>query len=176
MKKFYSEHRNAILIIGVIAIIGFLIYRSANPSSKVNLTPAILSFVSDSQTVSADAPIKIMVDTKENKVGFVQVKINFDPSKISLKEEPAPSSEFKTIVKNTTVDEANSSGIITLAIGLKPGSEGKSGIFEAGILKFEPKVSNEEVTISYDITGSQIVTMDAKPLPLEKKDLTISPK
>jgi hypothetical protein len=176
MKELYNKNRKPILIVAAIAVIAFFIYRSANSNPKSNLTPAVLSFESSSETITSDSSIKIKADTKENKVGFVQVKVTFDPSKVSLKEEPSANPSFKTVVKNTTVDEANGSGEIILAIGLEPGNTGQSGSFDVGTLNFEPKNADESITLSFDTTNSQIVTMDAKAVPLEKKDLTIMTK
>jgi hypothetical protein len=176
MKDLYNTHRKPILIAFAIAVVGFLIYRSANSTHKNNLTPATISLESNADTLTSDSLITIKADTKENKIGFVQVTVTFDSTKLSLKEDPKPNPNFKTVVKNTTTDEANSSGSIVLAIGLEPGNEGQSGSFEVGTLQFEPKNLEENVTLSFDTSNSQIVTMDAKPLPLEKKDLTISTK
>src|SRR4051812_25099898 len=112
LKTLYNKNRKPILIVCTIAIIGFLIYRSANSTPKDNLTPTVLSFESDSDTVTADSLIHIKADTKENKVGFVQVKVTFDPSKLSLKEVAKPNPTFKTVVENTSKDEANEKGEI----------------------------------------------------------------
>lgn len=172
MKEFYNRNRKPILIAVVILIVGFLIYRSASNSSKSNLTPAVLSFESNAEKLTSDSIVTIKVDTKENKVGFVQVSVSFDPSKISLKEDLSPNPKFKTVIKNTSKEEANKNGEIVLAVGLEPGNAGQSGSFDIATLHFEPKES-QEVTLGFKITDSQIVTMDAKPLTLEKNDLTI---
>lgn len=173
MKELYNKQRSPILIALAVFIIGFLIYRSASNSSKNNLTPAVLSFESSSESLTSDSTITIKADTKENKVGFIQVSVTFDPSQIVLKEDPTPNPTFKTVVKNTTKEEANDTGVITLAIGLEPGNAGQSGSFDIGTLQFEPKES-QDVTLGFNTTDSQIVTMEAKPLPLQKNDLTIS--
>jgi hypothetical protein len=174
MKELYDKNRKPILIICAIALIGFLIYRSANSTEPSHLTPAVLSFESNSETLDSDSSITIKADTKENKVGFVQVSVTFDHSKLSLKEAPTPNPTFKTVVKNTTVDEANKTGMVVLAIGLEPGIAGQSGIFEIATMKFEPKGSQETTTFGFVTSDSQIVTMEAKPLPLEKQELTIT--
>src|SRR5260221_8176351 len=143
IKTYYEKNRKPILIILAVAIVGFLIYRSASNSSKNNLTPATLSFESSSDTLSSDSSITIKADTKENRVGFVQVKVAFDPSKISLKQEVTPNPTFKTIVKNTSVDEANANGEITVALGLEPGNTGQTGSFDIGTITFELKTQDD---------------------------------
>lgn len=173
VQTFYNQYKRFIFI-AIAVIIVFLLYQKFVNPSQNTLSPAVVSFEPNSELLSSNAQIKVLVDTKNEKVGFIQVAVTFDTTKLSLKEEMAPNPAFKTVITNSTVDEANASGNIILAIGLQPGSESPSGVFEIGVLQFEPKNSNELVTLSIDTNSSQIVTMDAKPVPLEKKDLSIT--
>ncbi|MCS7092539.1 MAG: hypothetical protein NZM26_04260 [Patescibacteria group bacterium] len=128
-----------------------------------------------------DTMLKLMVDAKSNKIGFVRAEIVFDPSQIDLVGDISTSDKFKTIIEKTSKEIANSQGKIALVLGVSPADResAPSGVFEIASVPIGAKTDqkNIQAVVSIDQQKSQVVSMNSLNLAIDKKDsnLTINP-
>lgn len=128
-----------------------------------------------------DTLIKLMVDSKSNKIGFVRAELSFDPNQIIINGDIQVSEKFKTVIEKTSREEANSKGKIILVLGVSATDRdfAPSGVFEVASIPIGSKTSTENVqtVVSINQQNSQIVSMGSLNLFIEAKnsDLIVNP-
>jgi hypothetical protein len=133
---------------------------------RLRAAPSIdLYFETSSEQIPTDNLTRFMIDAKTNQIGFLATRVTFDNTKIHLSSDVQPSDKLTTIVKITSMQEANQTGVIDIVLGLSPGSTAPTGIFEFARADFTTATTNQATTnLNYDINNTQIV--DLNPLEL----------
>jgi len=105
------------VIFGAARAVGLLSSHAAAPVAQISFLPGapVFSPAVQKQNVSVN------VNVGANKVGFAQVTILFDKTKLALSGEVIPTNTLKTVVAQTTMAQANATGQIQLALGLSTG-------------------------------------------------------
>jgi len=77
-----------------------------------------LYVVPSEQVMPPDANFQVMLASGTHEIGFVQVELAFDNTKVNLASEIQTSPLFGTIVDKTSAAEANFTGVISIAVAL----------------------------------------------------------
>jgi len=145
--------------------------------SKAAVEPVQLYFSPATQTLPPASTFTVMADTKTNQIGFVRVKVLFDPTKVILNQEVSPSTLFKTVVEQTTMAEANTTGSITLveALATSDTANPPTGILQLASLSFIPASSESNQTdVTIDTLDVQVVDMQSNILPTTVSNTTLT--
>lgn len=158
-----------ILVAMVIPIAGIFIgvelsqrYESIRSEAGVNQANI---FIQPSQSnVTGQTAFQLWV-TVGNPVGFVSTEINFDKNSLKLLNEVnTTTSILKKDILVTTMANANSTGKITVVLGLDPANIANpaSGTFMLANLNFGPNTQNQNVStvLVVNNTNTQVVGMD----------------
>ncbi|CAN5331203.1 hypothetical protein BH10PAT1_BH10PAT1_0140 [soil metagenome] len=143
---------------------------SANP---VNLTFSQNPFLVNPNTPSS---VNLVLDAGTNKIGFTEVEFTFDKTKINMTSEISTTTSLKKIIKQTTMAEANSTGIITLVLGLDPVdiASPPTGAINLASLSFK-SISNGSSNLTFNPTNIQIVDMSANALTVNSTNSVANP-
>lgn len=117
--------------------------------------------------------------TTNKKIGFVAVEVAFNPAMVKLTQEISlPSTILKRVIKKTPMNEANTSGKISLVVAVDPSSNSNatSGSFVLAGLKFATKttVANQETQLTVTESKTQLVDTDGTPINLKSKSLSLT--
>lgn len=115
-----------------------------------------------------NSTFQIMLNSGSSQIAFVRFVANFDPGKVNLASEITATSSLVRVVEKTSMAQANSSGSLTIVLGLDPLNKGNppSGVFELANFDLSPTSSttNDTATLSFDNAEFQIVNMNANEL------------
>ena len=114
--------------------------------STVNLPPA--------------SKVKIMIDSRTQKVPFARIVFTFDKSKVKLTSEITPSSRLSTVVEKTTMLEANSQGKAILVIAASPSDILPSGSFDLASFSVDA-ISSSIGQTSLNFSPNEIQIVDS---------------
>lgn len=159
----------------------FLTIKGIEYLTKGAATTVNVSFSQPSLTLNPDATspttINILTNASTSEVGFVRVEFTFDPAKIMLASEITPTSLFKKVIKTTTATEANTTGRVTMVLGLDPAdrtSPPTSSFQVATVsLKAKPGTSGTS-SLTFDNSKMQIVDMTAVANTITSTNTSIS--
>jgi len=158
---------------------------------KAVVGTATVSIKPSTQSLPPDQTFQVWVVT-DNPVGFAQVVLNFDPTKIKLKEEISmtdspfiiknieptpPTGTVTNLVKKTSMTEANTSGNISLIIGLHPDQKASPpiGAFQLASLVFTPATTATTTTVVQIPAASvQLVDLNAAVFTVQTESSTLS--
>lgn len=130
-------------------------------SATVSVSPINL-------TVPPNGNMEVRVDSGATTVGFVQAVINFDPNLVHLASDITTSGPLSTVITKTATAEANSTGKITVALGLPPANvaTAPSGLFTIANLQFTAATAsaNQVANVTIDTVSTQVVGMDTQPI------------
>lgn len=125
---------------------------------------ATLSFSQNPVVVNASTPtvFNLVLNASSGKVGFAAVKFTFDATKVNLTSEIVPTTLLKRVISQTTMAQANSSGSVTLILGLDPAdiNNAPSGSFTLGQFSMKA-VGTGSSTLSFVTSSIQVVDMTA---------------
>ncbi len=156
----------------------FLINQYQSLSAGASSGTAELFFEPSSLVTPPDSSVGLWVTT-DKPLGFASVEINFDNTKLKLTQELTfPTVQFKKMIKQTSMTEANNTGKIAFVIAVDQTtlSSAPSGNFTLASLKFAPKttLSNQQAALSITTTKVQLVDQGAIPFTVTGKNATFT--
>lgn len=163
----------ALLILGVLAVIRGIQLRNSRAAGSVHL-----SFSPSSINLVSPQNVNIVANTGAAKVGFIRVDISFNKNVMRLNADPVITSPVNKPISMTSVANANSSGKLSMVLGLDPDSiaSAPSGEFAVATLAFTPvtPLSTQPATVVIDVENSQVVDLDPSELLLSAGDLSVT--
>ena len=145
---------------------------AANPAST-------LSFSQNTIPVNSTSPtsVNLIFNANTSRVGFVRAQLTFDKTKIKLTQEIVPTTTLKKVISVTTMANANSTGTVTIILGLDPAdiANAPTGSFTLATLSLEA-LSNtaSSSSLSFVASGIQIVDMTATPFTVSTTNATVT--
>lgn len=167
-----------ILVLFVIGAFAFVILvKKPTPKTKISAATgnATISLQPASVTMPPEKTIYVWA-TVDKPVGFIDIDITFDPTKLMLTQEPNFSVPSTNVVSLTNMSTANSSGRVTFTAGLNPTqiANAPTGTFQIGSLVFINKVNSGSSTINIPNTESQFVDLEAIPFTITTVSATVA--
>lgn len=166
-----------LLMIGSIAIIGlttFLTLRNQDTRTRASNENVSLVISPDKADLlpGEDITSRVLIYAGNNKIMFARVVVKFDNQTLRIKNKPRVNASFPNLVHASTISEANSSGEIIIAAGVKNKNLFQTGVVDFAQIKFEAKnpggpVNNDNVF--FHVVDSQIVNLEAVALNSESK-------
>jgi hypothetical protein len=130
-----------------------------NENVRIYFSPANMA-------LNPAATLSLMLDTQSDQIAFVRIDLAFDRTKIQLSGEIQPTDLIGTVIQKTTMASANSSGQITIMLGLFPGDPAPSGLFEVAQIPIRAATTtSQNTTISFVGQNMEIVDQNAIALP-----------
>jgi hypothetical protein len=130
---------------------------------QVSLTPI-------NAKLPPDTNFSVMINAATNQIGFVNVDLTFDPNLIKLTSEILPTTLLRSVIRKSTMAEANASGHISLVLGLDPNDRAvaPTGIFELAHFTVSANTPSYQATsISFSVNNMQFVDLNALPLTFD---------
>ncbi|OGM27245.1 hypothetical protein A3D00_03915 [Candidatus Woesebacteria bacterium RIFCSPHIGHO2_02_FULL_38_9] len=155
----------------------FFIARNYINNARAQVADVSIYYDGPATFDSLGASYKIVVNSGINNIGFVKLTAKFDQTKINLAGNPQVSNLFKNQIVLTNAGEANSTGSVSIDLGVSPADKDNppSGTFEIATLNFVPvSVDSFQTTLTFDNLGFQIVDMNASELTTMSSDSIIS--
>lgn len=184
----YSEYitlPNILIAVGFIVtiIIGQQISNAKFQRSKAAAESASFIVLPKSAILSPSGTLEVWIRAAHS-VAFIHATLSYDSSKVQLTQEPtlaAPS--IYRVVSQTSLSEANSTGKLSIVLGLDPASkiQFQTGIFQFLTLNVTSITNDHDVqtTIVMSPDTAQIVNFDSSPiayvLTSEGSTITINP-
>lgn len=177
--KKYIGVKGLILIFLTIAVFGvvYLIKRPV-PKTKTSAATGVATVRIQPENITLPQQKVVQVwATVDKPVGFIDLDITFDKSKLTITKEPSFSVNSTNTVSVTDMATANTSGRITFVAGVDPTkiSTAPSGTFQIGSIEFTNKSSftSGTTTIGIQTSESQFVDMDATPFTISSINTTV---
>jgi len=131
--------------------------RAVVHQAKVSVLPATLS-------LPPNGTLQVWATT-DSPLAFLNVELTFDPAVIKLTAEVALSTAaWGRVIRQTTMATANTTGKMTLVIGMDPAlrQASPSGTFPIATLQFgaNTTASNATTTVTITSASSQLVAVD----------------
>ena len=182
VKEFYQEHsvdfKYLLLAIPIIAT--FFIFkevqRRQSISTGASAHQASLNFQVDSSSLPPESSFDVWVNS-DSIISFSDIQITFDPNVVRLTSEVSPYSSLARVIKVTPMSEANTTGRISIVLGLDPSqlSSPPSGAFRIAKLNLNTKTANSlTTTVSFGNANIQIVSNDQSVFDLTTTGLTLT--
>ena len=171
--------KNIIILLVILAALPLAVYlvRQAVRFIPKAVPGAVeILFIPDTADLPPDTTFALNIDAKSNNVGFVRMEVDFDNSKIGLTGDIQTTDKLKTVIRKTSVGEANSSGNIVVVLGLSPEDKDNppTGVFEFMRMTFGKIAVSGTTNLSVKDNGVQIVDMDANELVFTSSPATIN--
>ncbi len=161
------------LILGVKVIKYYQSINSGAASNTANIfvQPAVA-------TVSGTTSFQVW-STSGNPTGFAATEIGFDRTKLKLANEvDVSTSPLHRIVKVTTMADANTTGKVTLVLGLAPAnvSTPPNGTFLLAKINFLPNTTNQNISTNVTVNNSatQVVGTDTANFTITSAPSTVT--
>lgn len=156
-----------------------LVQMYVNFRSNATLGQSDFFFTPATSTLTNTTPAEIKVfTTTTNPVAFIKTEITFDHNLIQLVEDPIlTSTSFSRRIRWTSAAQANSTGKISLVVGMDPTNRDSapSGSFEIAKLKFIAKSSTSgSLTLSFDVNNMQAVTSSSQETAKSARTSTLT--
>ena len=127
--------------------------RAAGETARIYFEPATATF-------PPNQTMKMMIDSGTTGIGFVKAVVTFNPAKVKLTGEITTSDKLKTVVEKTSMATANSTGQITIVLGLLPADSlnPPMGIFEIAQLPFgaATTTANQTDTLAFQTASMEM--------------------
>jgi hypothetical protein len=118
--------------------------------------------------------LNIMLNVKDQKIGFASVKLLFDKNILSV-TNIRTNPEMNMIVQKTSPNEANFSGIIEITIGVSAGETNSAPSGLVNLASLEVSGINRGVgNFSFDQKSVQITSLDATMIPVSVSGATFT--
>lgn len=171
--------KNIIILLVILAALPLTVYLVRQAVRFIpKAVPAAVEifFIPDTADLPPDTTFALNIDVKSNKVGFVRMELDFDNSKIGLTGDIQTTDKLKTVMRKTSVSEANSTGQIVVVLGLSTGDKDNppTGVFEFMRMTFGKISGSGTTNISVNDNGVQIADMDANELVFTSSPATIN--
>ncbi len=178
----YKKYWLSGLILIFLTIVAFgVVYLVKRPVQKTKISAAAGTATVRMQPQNVTLPQQKVVQvwaTVNKPVGFIDLDITFDKSKLTITKEPAFSVNSTNTVSLTDMATANTSGRITFVAGVDPTkvSTAPNGTFQIGTIEFTNKsgFTSGTTTIGIQTNESQFVDMDATPFTVSGINTTVA--
>ena len=131
-------------------------------------------FIPGHVTLPPDASLSLMLDAHSDQIGFVRIDLTFDPSKIQLSGEIQTTDLLSIVIQKTGMTSANSTGHITIILGLAPSDPSPTGIFEVAQIQIHAVTTlNQNANISVVEQNVEIVDKNATDLLFTSEPMRI---
>ena len=178
LKNHKADVKYLLLIIPVVAT--FLLVKAVqyrqSLNSRAGIHQASVAFQLQNWNLPPENPFEVWVNS-DSPVSFANVSISFDPALVKLTHEIALSGRLTRIVKVTTMAEANSTGVVSIVIGLDPAMVNSPpvGAFQVATLTFDTKTLNPNIAtvVSFDTSKMQLVATDQSMFQLAGTNLNL---
>lgn len=153
-----------VLIGGLLVTLGLIrspMFRglfAASYTAQLSFQPSSLEI-----KTNTNVPVDVHLDPGGAQVGFARVLINFNPSLVQLASEAdLSSSPLNQHIQQTSVAQANSSGVLELVLGLKPENRSTPMIAKSKIatLNFTTKSTNNNINAVLDFLKPEMQIVD----------------
>jgi hypothetical protein len=179
LKKHKIDIRLVLLIIPLLAIFGIVIliknYQSIGTEAAIH--QAALSFQVSSTTLPPQNTFGIWINA-DSPTAFADVELSFDQTKVKLAQEVSISNTLTRQVKVTTMAEANSTGKVSIVLGLDPANRSNppSGAFQIAGLTLAGNTTAQNVitAVTFNTSAMQLVAMDQSVFTLTSTPLAIT--
>ncbi len=155
--------------IGIFLLVGVVIAQSMERGSQQVQIRATSHQVSvniypKNQSLTPDGDMQLWIHA-DSSVAFAHVEIAFDPSKVKVDNEITLTSPLATVVKKSTMSEANTAGRIIIAVALPPAGKNSppTKAIKLADMTFaaQTKTANEQATLTIPSDAVTIVSADA---------------
>lgn len=170
-----------LILIFLVAVVFGVTYLVKRPVSKTKISAATGIVTVRIQPESVTLPQQKIVQvwaTVDRPVGFIDLDITFDKSKLEITKEPNFSVNSTNIISMTNMATANTSGRITFIAGVDPTkiSTAPNGTFQIGSIEFinTQVFTDGATTIDIQTSESQFVDMDATPFRISGINATVT--
>src|SRR6266487_5042091 len=141
---------------------------------------AVSIFFSSTQVMlPPNTNLSLKMDAGSYQIGFARIDLAFDPSMIQLTNEIQTTSLLGTVIQKTSMNDANSTGHITIVLGLSAGAPSPTGVFEFAQLPIRAvsTLSNQTSSMSVVDQNVQIADLNVTKLPFisQAVGITLNP-
>lgn len=149
-KHTYWIRNTFVVVSGLIGIlVGVALIRGITTFKSQAANAASVYFSPDEVNIPPESAINIMVNPGGQSLSFVRVRINYDPSVLSLAANVNTStSPLQQIVSVTPSSEANQNGALEIVLAQKPGTTVPTTTFQLAGMTFTlaPGATNSQST------------------------------
>ncbi len=176
-RKHTADFKYLLLALPIIAT--FFIFKEVQKQqslkSRASVHQASLYFQVPSWSIPPGSSFDVWADT-DSQTSFVDTEISFDPNIIELTDEITTYPSLGRVIKVTSMNDANSTGKISIVLGLNPSqSTPPSGTFQIASLPLNTKTASSLSTkVSFDNAKSQLVASDQTQFTTSVTDLTLN--
>jgi hypothetical protein len=178
------SHRQPVIfkysLLAISILASFFILKEVERVQSLNSVASTRQAAVYFQVLSADLPPESPFDVwvnSDSTVGFVDLEITFDPNVIKLAGEITPYQSLTRIIKITPMAEANSTGKISIILGLDPSkiTSPPAAPFRVAALKLNAKTTNSlSTTITFNNSIMQLVSLDQSVFTTTTTGLTLN--
>ena len=166
------------LLIGVIVLPISITQAAQNGESLAQGENVRIFFSPAKVTLPPDTTLSLMLDAHSDQIGFVRIDLAFDPFKIQLSDEIQPTDLLRTVIQKTSMSSANSTGQITIILGIAPGDPMPTGILNVAQIPIHTVTTlTKNTSISVIEQKVEIVDRNAtdRPFTSETASIIINP-
>ncbi len=182
LNKFRTNKNIGIYLGGLILLItGYIISQATLHQQGLPIRAGTNTVRISIQPATNSMPPKTIFQiwaTANNPVAFVTIKIVFDPTVVNLTGEVSTGpSPLTRVIKKTSMNEANTTGIINLTLALDPAkrSSPPRGTFEVATLPMAPNTNQNVITtLHMDASVMQVVNPDSTIFTITTIDSTLT--
>jgi hypothetical protein len=183
IKEFVKKHdvdfKYLLYAIPIIAI--FLIAQGVQTYkswfTKAGTNTVNVSFQLSSWSLPPENNFEIWL-SPNNPVGFADIEIQFNPNLVKLTKEIVLKDRLTKVIKVSTMAEANSTGKISIILGLDPSqiNNPPKDPFQVATVSFNSNTSDQNVSteISFDNDSTQIVALDTTVFTITSSNLNLN--
>ena len=184
-KNSYQSLRKAPIYLGLTVLVGTLLVIVSQVQQGARLLgaraysgQATLSILPASQTLNPSGNVQLWLNA-DSPVVFVQTEIDFNPAMVQLTGELSiPNASLWRVIRQTSMQDANSSGAMVLILALDPSqrSHPPTGAIQLATIKLNANVSTADATtpLVFSSTATQIVNADANLFTTTRQDSTLT--
>ncbi len=175
----YKKILAVIVIAFAVPLTVFFTIQGIKYFSKASSVAATLSFSQNPLVVNSSSPtaVNLVFNANTAKVGFVKAQFSFDKTKVQLASEIVPTTSLSKIISVTTMASANSTGVVTIILGLDPASvaNAPTGSFNVASLSFKALNNTSSTSsLTFSSPNIQIVDMTATPFTVTANNATVN--
>lgn len=179
---FYHEHtadfKYLLLIIPILATFFIIkeVQRQQSLRTKAAIHQASIYFQVSSWALPPESSFDVWVNT-DSQTSFVDAEITFDPNVVKLTGEITTYPTLGRVIKVTSMNDANSSGKVSIVLGLDPSQipNTPSGTFRIATIKLNANtLSSLSTKVNFDNTKSQLVASDQTQFTTSVTGLTLN--
>lgn len=177
-----TDIRYILYAVPVIAvfIVAALIQSNQIIGTQASTHQATLSFQLTDWQVPPESTFGVWVNS-DSPVAFSDTELSFNPKLVKMTQEVSFTDKLTRKIKVTSMSEANTTGKISIVVGLDPANIASppSGAFEIANVAFDANTSMQNATssVNFETTGMQMVSTDQSVFSLTATglNLTVNP-